>query len=107
MWRSELFALVRIFIAASLDVSEQRQSSSEQSCDDSRARSVDSRCCYRCLTRSQPLCKNADSCVHPRLVRKSTLISEARHANLIKPILILAVALQRAPAVTLKQTQTA
>lgn len=55
VWRSELSALVRIFIAASLDVSEQRQTSTEQSCDDSRARSVDSRCCYRCLTRGQPL----------------------------------------------------
>lgn len=107
MWRksmrhSELSALAVVFIAASLDVSEQHQSGTEQSWDESRVRSVHSG--RRSLTRLQPVYKPAGSCVHARLAGKSTLLSEARHSDHIKPLIVLAVALQGAPAVALKQT---
>lgn len=81
------------------------QSSTEQSWDESCLHlSVCSRH-WCCLTRLQPTCKPAGSGVHPRPLRKSALLPEARHPDHIKPLLVLAVTLQGAATVTLTHTQ--
>lgn len=81
---------------------QQLQSSTEQSWGESHVQSVCSRRC--CLTGLQPAWKPAGSSVHARFVRESALIPKTCHSDHIKALLVLAVALQGTPTVTLRDT---
>lgn len=86
-------------------VSDLRGISTDQTWDQSCVRSVCGRhWCH--LSPLQPAWKPASSSVNLWVVRKSTLRPEACHSDQIKPQLVLAVALQWNPAVTLRCTHT-